>query len=258
MRIGFLKRRRVVGDVDPKRGGPVVLADWGAIDSVAELFVAVVAAFDRGGRRGFDPRIRADTGAFGCAPDLDLDVAMTADALRIDRGSVFAAERMGGTGGVSRGAGPGSVPVVGGALGAEPPILLPMDVAIRSGIQAQFARRGLKPRIAADVDDICDILAIVRLLAREGAGVAAVPSLVLANELETGLLASAPFDLGVTLPFFTVTIRRRLPHPALEALFSAHPEQKTPHPGRDAARQAQTKSRLILPRRRLRLRLLTI
>ena len=61
-------------------------------------------------------------------------------------------------------------------------------------------------------------MAMVRLLARENAGVAVAPAVVLADEIANGRLASAPFALDIVEPFYAVTISRRFPHPALAAL----------------------------------------
>ncbi|WGH78270.1 LysR family transcriptional regulator [Jannaschia ovalis] len=100
-----------------------------------------------------------------------------------------------------------------GLLAGEP-LILPTDAAIRAQAEALFARLDVRPRIAADVDD----MAMVRLLAREGAGLAVAPAVVLADEIASGRVASAPYDLAIRIPFYAVTIRRRFPHPALADL----------------------------------------
>lgn len=98
-------------------------------------------------------------------------------------------------------------------LAAEP-LILPTDAAIRAQVEGLFGRLDVAPRIAADVDD----MAMIRLLARSGAGLAVAPAVVLADEIASGRVASAPFDLGVRTPFYAVTARRRFPHPALAML----------------------------------------
>ena len=80
-----------------------------------------------------------------------------------------------------------------------------------------IARLGVEPKVAAHVDD----MAMVRLLAREGFGVAVAPAVVVADEVTAGLLATAPFDLGIEEPFFAVTLPRKFPHPALADLLNA-------------------------------------
>ena len=85
---------------------------------------------------------------------------------------------------------------------------------IRTGFEDLVTRLGITPNIVANVDD----MAMVRLLAREGVGLALAPSVVVADELQSGLLATAPFTLDLTEPFYAVTLPRRFPHPALAAL----------------------------------------
>ena len=97
------------------------------------------------------------------------------------------------------------------------PVILPTESTIRTGFENLVARLGIDVQVMANVDDI----AMVRLLAREGAGLAIAPSVVVAEELKTGILATAPFDLGISEPFFAVTLPRRFPHPMLEKLLAS-------------------------------------
>lgn len=101
-------------------------------------------------------------------------------------------------------------------LAAEP-LIVPTDSAIRRGFDSLVARLGISPRIVADVDD----MAMVRLLARANAGVAIAPDVVLADEIASGRLVTAPFPLDIVEAFFAVTVRRSFPHPVLERLLSA-------------------------------------
>ncbi|WP_298435799.1 LysR family transcriptional regulator [uncultured Jannaschia sp.] len=103
------------------------------------------------------------------------------------------------------------------ALLAEGAFILPSDPGIRSGFLALGERMGVTPRIAAEVDD----MAMIRLLVREGAGLAVVPAVVVADELASGRLATAPFALDLAARFHAVTLRRRFPHPALAELLPA-------------------------------------
>lgn len=97
---------------------------------------------------------------------------------------------------------------------AREPLIVPTQSAIRLGFEALVDRLGVAPRIAAEVDD----MAMVRLLARADAGVAIAPSIVLADEIDAGLLQTAPFDLGVVEHFYAVTLKRQFPHPRLRDL----------------------------------------
>ncbi|MEM9626423.1 MAG: LysR family transcriptional regulator [Pseudomonadota bacterium] len=93
-------------------------------------------------------------------------------------------------------------------------VIVPTESSIRTGFDAMVARLGLTVRIVADVDD----MAMVRLLARAGAGVAIAPSVVFVDELESGLLHKAPFDLDIVESFYAITAPRNFPHPLLSAL----------------------------------------
>jgi LysR family transcriptional activator of nhaA len=97
------------------------------------------------------------------------------------------------------------------------PLIVPTESSIRTGFDSLVARLGVTPRIAADVDD----MAMVRLLAREDIGLAIAPSVVLADEIASGLLKTAPFDLEIVESFYAVTVRRNFPHPALSDLIEA-------------------------------------
>lgn len=103
-----------------------------------------------------------------------------------------------------------------GLLAAEP-VILPTESSIRTGFDALVVRLGIRPRIAAEVDD----MAMVRLLAREGAGLAVAPSVVLADEIAQGMLVTAPFELEIAESFYAVTAIRSFPHPLLTELLAA-------------------------------------
>lgn len=96
------------------------------------------------------------------------------------------------------------------------PLILPTESIIRAGYESLVTRLGIRPRIAATVDD----MAMVRLLTREGAGLAFAPSVVLADEIASGAVVTAPFDLGIVEPFFAVTLPRKFPHPALATVLA--------------------------------------
>ncbi|WP_298858409.1 LysR family transcriptional regulator [uncultured Sulfitobacter sp.] len=93
------------------------------------------------------------------------------------------------------------------------PLILPTGV-IRTLFDGLLARLGVTPNIVAEADD----MAMVRLLAREDAGVALAPDVVLADEIASGRLATAPFDLELTETFYAITAPRNFPHPLLAEL----------------------------------------
>lgn len=97
---------------------------------------------------------------------------------------------------------------------ATEPVILPTSPVIRAGFLALADRLEVTPRIVADVDD----MAMVRLLARGGAGLAVAPAVVVADELASGRLATASGDLGIRETFHALTIPRTYPHPLLKVL----------------------------------------
>ena len=70
------------------------------------------------------------------------------------------------------------------ALLASEPLIVPSSGAVRSGRVTLLGHLGLRPRNAAEVDD----MAMIRLLAREDAGVAVAPAVVFRDELQSGEL----------------------------------------------------------------------
>jgi len=100
------------------------------------------------------------------------------------------------------------------ALLESEPVILPTESSIRTGFDTLVARLGITPRIAAVVDD----MAMVRLLAREGAGLAIAPDVVFADEMAAGRIGVAAFDLDIVESFYAVTVRRNFPHPLLTTL----------------------------------------
>ncbi len=104
------------------------------------------------------------------------------------------------------------------ALLAQATLILPTpETAIRAGFDALVAQLGVTPRIAAEVDD----MAMMRLLAREDAGLAVVPPIVVRDELSSGHLVEAHPLPGITESFLAVTLERRFPNPTVADLLAA-------------------------------------
>jgi LysR family transcriptional activator of nhaA len=99
-------------------------------------------------------------------------------------------------------------------LEANPVILPSAESGVRTGFDAWMERLDLRPQIAAEVDD----MAMMRLLAREGVGLAVLPPIVVRDELDSGLLVeAAPLpDLAET--FYAVTMERTFPNPLVREL----------------------------------------
>lgn len=109
---------------------------------------------------------------------------------------------------------PGTTGTLPDLLAGHALILPSPETGIRAGFDAMMARLGLYPRIAAEVDD----MAMLRLLAREGAGLAVVPPIVVADELASGRLAELHALPDLSETFAAVTLARRFPNPLLAEL----------------------------------------
>ena len=102
---------------------------------------------------------------------------------------------------------------------ADTPIVVPTeDSPIRIGFDRLCSRLDIIPTLAAEVDDI----AMMRLLAREGVGLAVLPPIAVLNELKNGMLVEAKHDMGLRESFHAVTIARKFPNPLLAPLLDHH------------------------------------
>ena len=108
-------------------------------------------------------------------------------------------------------------PVDLASLLREEPLVLPSaETGIRQGFDALVERLGVRPRIAAEVDD----MAMLRLLARERVGLAVVPAIVVRDELEAGDLSEIAPLPGLVEHFYAITLTRRFPNPLLRELIA--------------------------------------
>lgn len=106
-------------------------------------------------------------------------------------------------------------------LSAHPVILPTLDSSVRTEFDALADRMGLRPQIVAEVDD----MAMMRLLAREGIGLAILPPIVVRDELEAGLLVEADQLQGIVETFFAITMERRFPNNVLRSLLQAEQQE---------------------------------
>ncbi|MEQ9246651.1 MAG: LysR family transcriptional regulator [Nitratireductor sp.] len=98
---------------------------------------------------------------------------------------------------------------------ARAPLILPTAASgLRMGFDALADRLGVRAQIAAEVDD----MAMMRLLAREGVGLAVLPPIVVRDELASGALVESAQLPNLTEAFFGVTVERRFPNPLLAEL----------------------------------------
>jgi LysR family transcriptional regulator, transcriptional activator of nhaA len=98
-------------------------------------------------------------------------------------------------------------------LASEPLIVPTPDSGFRNAFDILVERLGLQPLIAAEVDD----MAMMRLLAREDIGLAVLPSIVVTDELASGLLLQACQLPGIHETFSAITLKRRFEDPSLKA-----------------------------------------
>ena len=119
------------------------------------------------------------------------------------------------------------------------PLLLPsLDSNIRVAFDLVLEQFGIRPIIAAEVDD----MAMLRLLAREGAGLALVPPVVVLGELDSGILVERHRIEEIRESFYAITPSRRFPNSLLRDLLRRKP---VPVETKGASRQnaAANKSR---------------
>ena len=99
------------------------------------------------------------------------------------------------------------------------PLLLPsLDSNIRTAFDLLMEQAGIRPMIAAEVDD----MAMLRLLARRHDGLTLVPPVVVRGELESGTLVERYQISQIRESFFAITPSRRFPNPLVRELISRH------------------------------------
>ncbi len=85
---------------------------------------------------------------------------------------------------------------------------------IRTAFDAACARLGITVRVFAEVDD----MAMLRLLAIDAGAVALLPSVVVRDEITSGVLREHAVVPDLYENFFAITAERRYPHPLLRGL----------------------------------------
>ncbi len=91
---------------------------------------------------------------------------------------------------------------------SEHPLILPTpEAALRASFDALVGHLGVVPKIAAEADD----MAMLRLLARSGAGLAVIPPIVVQDELAAGRLAELIKLDSITEGFFCCDVATPFP-----------------------------------------------
>lgn len=104
------------------------------------------------------------------------------------------------------------------------PVLLPsLESNTRAAFDRLAAAAGVRPRVMAEVDD----MAMLRLLAREGEGLALVPPVVVRDEIEDGILVETHRIPQIHETFYAITPSRRFPNPLVGELVSRMARAKT-------------------------------
>ncbi len=95
------------------------------------------------------------------------------------------------------------------------PIVLPSQgSSIRAAFDVLMDQSGIRPIIAAEVDD----MAMLRLVARETQGVTLVPPVVVKDELDSGVLVERHRFPQIKESFYAITPSRRFPNLILREL----------------------------------------
>lgn len=102
-----------------------------------------------------------------------------------------------------------------GTLLAETPIVLPArGNMVRMAFDGLITQLGVQPHVVAEVDD----MAMMRLLAREGVGLAVLAPVVVSDELQSEQLVEAAQLPGIAETFYAIVTQRRFAKAALSAL----------------------------------------
>ncbi len=98
---------------------------------------------------------------------------------------------------------------------SDVPVILPsLESNTRAGFDRMLSAAGARPRVIAEVDD----MATLRLLAREGEGLALVPPVVVRDEIERGELVETHRVPELRETFYAITPSRRFPNPLVGEL----------------------------------------
>jgi LysR family transcriptional activator of nhaA len=103
---------------------------------------------------------------------------------------------------------------IAGLLSREPLILPSPESNIRLAFDALIERLGIAVQIKAEISD----MTMLRLIAREGNGVAVVPPIVVKDELESGILRELTALPGIAETFYAIVLKRRFPNPLIKYL----------------------------------------
>jgi LysR family transcriptional activator of nhaA len=102
------------------------------------------------------------------------------------------------------------------------PLFLPArNAPLREQFELLLARAGVQPEVRGEVDD----MALLRLLALSGKGLALTSAIVVERELDSDRLRQVIPLPGLSVRFHAVTVRRRLANPWIEEVVSGIQER---------------------------------
>ncbi len=117
------------------------------------------------------------------------------------------------------------------------PVILPsMESNTRAAFDRMTASAGIRPRVMAEVDD----MAMLRLLAREGEGLALVPPVVVRDEIEDGMLVETHRIPQIKETFYAITPSRRFPNTLVGELVSRMANASKPKGPKQPRTKAKT------------------
>lgn len=97
----------------------------------------------------------------------------------------------------------------------DAPALLPSDnTALRRAVEAWFRDRGVRPRVVAEFED----LALMKVMAAEGGGFIALPSVVADEAVRRYGFRVVGTSETCRVQFLAITAERRIAHPAVAVL----------------------------------------
>jgi len=155
---------------------------------------------------------------FAALRELELDLVLTNQAPAPDEGRPLLVHRIDEQA-ISLVGVPGLAPTRADTaqLLAHCPLVLPSrSSGIRAEFEALVARLGIRPRVVAEIDD----MAMMRLLAREGVGLALIAPIVVTDELQSGQLVEHGRLPDLRETFLAVRLETRFPNPLLNALLA--------------------------------------
>jgi LysR family transcriptional activator of nhaA len=106
----------------------------------------------------------------------------------------------------------------------DAPALLPSEnTTLRRALEAWFRRMDVRPRVVAEFED----LALMKVMAAEGRGFIAVPSVAVEDALQHYGFQAIGVSEECRIQFHAITAERRIAHPGVAAITKPPPPRPT-------------------------------